>query len=80
MALLGARGVDMLAWESFGRIWAADVVDQLKLDDVRVLKADYGLLLELGEVDPDHDEDHLERDDQRRPAPGPTGSPPTAAG
>ena len=54
-SLLGARGVDMLAWESFGRIWAADVVDQLKLDDVRVLKADYGLLPELGEVDPDRD-------------------------
>ncbi len=38
-ALLGARGVDMLAWESFGEGWVTDVQKQLKLADVRVLKA-----------------------------------------
>ena len=38
-SLLGARGVDVLAWESFGKGWATDVVKQLKLADVRVLIA-----------------------------------------
>jgi phosphoserine aminotransferase len=49
--MLGARGVDMLAWESFGAIWAADVTAQLRLDDVRVLEAPYGDLPDLGAVD-----------------------------
>lgn len=50
-SLLGARGVDMLAWESFGEGWITDVTKQLKLDDVRVLKAPYGELPDLGQVD-----------------------------
>jgi phosphoserine aminotransferase len=50
-SLLGARGVDMLVWESFGKGWATDVTKQLKLDDVRVLDADYGELPDLGGVD-----------------------------
>jgi len=50
-SLLGARGVDMLAWESFGRGWVTDVAKQLKLEDVRVLEADYGQLPDLGQVD-----------------------------
>jgi phosphoserine aminotransferase len=41
-SLLGARGVDMLAWESFGEGWITDIVKQLKLKDARVLKAGYG--------------------------------------
>ena len=45
--LLGARGVDMLAWESFGEGWVTDVVKQLKLKDVRTLKAPYGELPDL---------------------------------
>ncbi len=49
--LLGARGVDVLAWESFGKGWATDVLKQLKLDDVRVLEADYGELPDLSQVD-----------------------------
>ena len=53
--LLGARGVDVLAWESFGSGWLTDIEKQLKLDDVRALEADYGALPDLGEVDPDHD-------------------------
>ena len=36
------RGVDMLAWESFGEGWVTDVAKQLKLTDVAVLKAAYG--------------------------------------
>ena len=49
--LLGARGVDALAWESFGAGWVTDILKQLKLDDVRVIEADYGKLPDLGQVD-----------------------------
>lgn len=54
-SLLGARGVDVLAWESFGKGWVTDVVKQLKLDDVRVMEADYGELPDLSKVDPARD-------------------------
>ncbi|MEM7223889.1 MAG: phosphoserine transaminase [Pseudomonadota bacterium] len=54
-SLLGARGVDVLAWESFGKGWAGDVQKELKLDDLRVLSADYGALPDLGQVDPARD-------------------------
>ncbi|MBT5433382.1 MAG: phosphoserine aminotransferase, partial [Rhodospirillaceae bacterium] len=50
-SLLGTRGVDMLAWESFGREWVGDVVNQLALDEVRLLEADYGDLPDLGALD-----------------------------
>ncbi len=50
-SLLGPRGVDMLAWESFGKGWVSDVVKQLKLDDVREISADYGQLPDLSQVD-----------------------------
>ncbi len=50
-SVLGARPVDILAWESFGQGWATDVVKQLKLDGVRVLDADYGELPDLATVD-----------------------------
>ncbi len=50
-SLLGARGVDVLVWESFGKGWATDVLTQLKLADVRVLDADYGDLPDLTQVD-----------------------------
>lgn len=50
-SLLGERGVDMLAWESFGSGWITDVTKQLKLDDVRKLEAPYGELPDLGQVD-----------------------------
>lgn len=50
-SLLGERGVDVLAWESFGKGWVADIVKHLKLDDVRVLEADYGALPDLHLVD-----------------------------
>ena len=54
-SLLGARGVDVLAWESFGLGWAKDAAEQLGLEDLRVLQADYGALPDLGQVDPDRD-------------------------
>jgi phosphoserine aminotransferase len=50
-SLLGPRGVDMLAWESFGEQWVTDVTKQLKLADIRVLKAEYGRLPDLTRVD-----------------------------
>ncbi len=50
-SLLGPRGVDLLAWESFGSGWVTDVTKQLKLEDVRVLEADYGVLPDLSRVD-----------------------------
>ena len=50
-SMLGARPVDMLAWESFGEGWVTDVVKQLKLKDARVIKAGYGELPDLAEVD-----------------------------
>jgi phosphoserine aminotransferase len=50
-SLLGPRGVDILAWESFGQGWVTDVTKQLKLPDVRVLSADYGALPDLAAVD-----------------------------
>ena len=54
-SMLGARGVDMLAWESFGSGWITDITKQLKLDDVRSLTADYGDLPDLDKVDPARD-------------------------
>ena len=54
-SLLGARGVDVLAWESFGKGWVTDIVKQLKIEDVRVLEADYGELPDLGQVDVSRD-------------------------
>ncbi|MDR3474453.1 MAG: phosphoserine transaminase [Devosia sp.] len=53
--MLGARPVDMLAWESFGEGWVTDVAKQLKLADARVIKAPYGQLPDLTQVDFDHD-------------------------
>ncbi|MFK7897636.1 MAG: phosphoserine transaminase [Myxococcota bacterium] len=50
-SLLGARGVDMLAWESFGSGWVSDVAKQLKLEDQRLIEADYGALPDLNQVD-----------------------------
>ncbi len=54
-SMLGARPVDMLVWESFGQGWATDAVKQLKLDDCRVLTAEYGMLPDLGAVRPEAD-------------------------
>jgi phosphoserine aminotransferase len=50
-SLLGARAVDILAWEAFGKDWVVDVVKQLKLGDVRVMEAAYGQLPDLAKVD-----------------------------
>jgi phosphoserine aminotransferase len=50
-SMLGARGVDVLVWESFSKGWATDIQKQLKLDNVRVFEADYGKLPDLNQVD-----------------------------
>ncbi|MGA2041743.1 MAG: phosphoserine transaminase [Roseiarcus sp.] len=54
-SLLGARPVDVLAWESFGEGWVSDIVKELKIADARALNAPYGELPDLGQVDFDHD-------------------------
>src|SRR4051812_4249444 len=54
-SLLGARGVDVLAWESFGLGWVSDVTKELKLKDVRAIKADYGKLPDLRQVNFNND-------------------------
>ncbi|WP_271897130.1 phosphoserine transaminase [Candidatus Phyllobacterium onerii] len=54
-SLLGERGVDMVAWESFGSGWVTDVVKQLKLGDARTIEASYGELPDLSKVDFDRD-------------------------
>ena len=54
-SLLGHRGVDVLAWESFGEGWVTDIVKQLKLKDVRILKAGYGDIVDLKTVNFDND-------------------------
>ncbi len=54
-SLLGPRGVDMLAWESFGSGWVSDVAKQLKLKNARTLEAGYGRLPDLAQVNFDND-------------------------
>jgi phosphoserine aminotransferase len=54
-SLLGARGVDILAWESFSKDWATDITKQLKLSDARVISAPYGRLPDLAQLDPARD-------------------------
>ncbi|MGB1045806.1 MAG: phosphoserine transaminase [Candidatus Puniceispirillaceae bacterium] len=49
-SMLGARGVDVLAWESFGKDWVNDIVGQLRLDDVTLHQAPYGQLPDLAAV------------------------------
>jgi phosphoserine aminotransferase len=54
-SMLGARGVDVLAWESFGEGWVTDIVKELKVKNARTLKAAYGELPDLSQVNFDSD-------------------------
>ena len=54
-SLLGARGVDLLAWESFGAGWVNDALKHLKLKDTRLFEAPYGAIPDLSQVSPDRD-------------------------
>ena len=53
--LLGARGVDVFAWESFSSGWADEIINQLGLEDTRVFEAEYGSLPDLTQADPSRD-------------------------
>jgi phosphoserine aminotransferase len=53
--LLGARGVEVIYFEAFGRDWAHDILNELKLEEVRVLSAGYGYLPDLSQVDFERD-------------------------
>ena len=50
-SMLGVRGVDVFAWESFSRDWMKDIASHLKLDNVRNFEADYGLLPDMMQYD-----------------------------
>jgi phosphoserine aminotransferase len=54
-SLLGARGVDLLSWENFSETWVDDVVNHLKLPNIRHLAAPYGKISDLSAVSPDCD-------------------------
>lgn len=54
-SLLGARGVEVLAWESFGAIWVTDAVKQLKLPNVKTQVAEFGVLPDFAAVNFDND-------------------------
>ena len=54
-SLLGERGVDVLAWESFGKGWLTDAAKELRLPDLRAFEADYGALPDLSLIDADRD-------------------------
>ncbi len=49
-SLLGQRGVDVLAWESFGQGWVSDILKELKIEDARHIGAEYGHLPDLTEI------------------------------
>ena len=49
-SLLGCKGVDVLAWENFGKDWVIDILDQLKIKDVNSHVTDYGILPDLSKV------------------------------
>ena len=53
--LLGPLPVDVLVWESFGKTWEKDITNQLRIDDVNIINADYGKLPDLDLTSPNHD-------------------------
>jgi len=54
-SLLGHKGVDVLAWENFGKDWAIDVLEQLKIENVNTYTADYGKLPDLNKINFNND-------------------------
>jgi phosphoserine aminotransferase len=54
-SVLGQRPVDIFAWESFGSGWLTDATKQLKLEELNSYTADYGLLPDMSQANPDHD-------------------------
>ena len=49
-SLLGLKGVDILAWENFGKDWIQDVVKQLQLSQINVYDVNYGDFPDIGKV------------------------------
>jgi phosphoserine aminotransferase len=54
-SLLGPRGVDVLGWEVFGKLWVVDITKQLKIQDTRVFESAFGAIPDLSKVDSDRD-------------------------
>ena len=54
-SMLGARGIDVFAWESFSDGWLKDIVNHLKIEDVRSFTSEYGDLPDMSQADPAHD-------------------------
>lgn len=54
-SLLGARGVDVMAWETFGKGWVTDIIKHLPIVDARAIEAEYGELPDLSQADFDRD-------------------------
>jgi phosphoserine aminotransferase len=54
-SLLGERPVDVFSWESFGKGWASDITQQLKIRELTSYSADYGHLPDLSQANPDND-------------------------
>lgn len=54
-SMLGQRPLDAFAWESFGLGWMTDITQQLKLDEARLFRADYGRLPDFSQANPNHD-------------------------
>ncbi len=54
-SLLGHKGVDVLAWENFGKDWVIDILEQLKIKNVNTHEADYGKLPDLNKVNFNND-------------------------
>lgn len=54
-AMLGPKPVDILAFETFSKTWAADITKQLRLQHARTLEAPFGQLPDLAAIDPAHD-------------------------
>ena len=54
-SLLGAKGINILSWDSFGRDWVTDVIDQLKIKDTKLIDAEYGYLPDINKVDFNND-------------------------
>lgn len=54
-SMLGARPTQVMAFENFGKLWAVDAKDHLKLPDLELLEAPWGQLPDLSHVDPKKD-------------------------
>lgn len=54
-SMLGARGVDVFAWEAFSTDWLKDITNELKLENVNTYKAEYGALPDLSQANPAND-------------------------